>query len=105
MNPESLPVINNGGPLLDEEMITIHSDNSTIATGNLGDSFELDLLLAQLEGDPAASFMFEPARIIPHHPYYPNQYGRLHHQHLHRCCLSHLLRQNDLSCKRAKNDP
>ncbi|XP_031327673.1 myb-related transcription factor, partner of profilin-like [Photinus pyralis] len=65
MDSASLPVVNNGGPLLDEEVITIYSDNSTIATGNLGDSLELDLLLAQLEGDPAASFMFEPARIIP----------------------------------------
>ncbi|XP_031328041.1 uncharacterized protein LOC116159238 [Photinus pyralis] len=56
-----------GLPLLDDNLsvITIHSDNSTFATGNMGENFELDMLLAQLEGDPAADFLFEPARIVP----------------------------------------
>ncbi|XP_031329647.1 uncharacterized protein LOC116160564 [Photinus pyralis] len=56
-----------GLPLLDDNLrvITIHSDNSTFATGNLGDNFELDMLLAQLEGNSAADFLFEPARIVP----------------------------------------
>ncbi|XP_031329128.1 uncharacterized protein LOC116179984 [Photinus pyralis] len=48
-----------------DEVITIHSDNSTITTGHLGENLELDLLLAQLEGDPATNYLFEPARIIP----------------------------------------
>ncbi|XP_031328365.1 uncharacterized protein LOC116159515 [Photinus pyralis] len=47
-------------------VITIHSDNSTVKTpANLWENFDVELVMAQLDGGDAADHLYSSERVVP----------------------------------------